>query len=66
MSLECAISCVVNVYSDCWMLNLLLVLCKYRDLSGSCLSKHYSLLCLLSILKSKYMEPDLVIKKSIH
>ena len=52
VSLECAISCMVNVYSVCWMMNLLLVLCKYRDLSGSrffFFFKYYSLLRLLSI-----------------
>lgn len=50
------INCVVNIYSDYWMMNLLLVLCKYKDLSGSCLSKYYSLLCLLSISKSEYIK----------
>lgn len=50
------------------MMNLLLVLCKYKDLSGSCLSKYYSLLCLLSISKSEYIKSNfahLVKKKYI-
>lgn len=58
---------MVNIYSDCWIMNLLLVLCKYKDLSGSCFLKYYSLLCLLSISKSEYIKSNFAyLVKSIY